>query len=80
MSTTKVIKNLERAINRICDDRKEKKGGSGSDKLNSLSKLVNSYSRLIERSKNNEVDPLMDGDPEYYENLQKPKDRSSVIR
>jgi len=80
MSTTKVIKNLERAINRICDDIKEKKGGSGSDKLNSLSKLVNSYSRLIERSKNNEVDPLMDGDPEYYSSLQKQKDRSGVIR
>ena len=51
MSTNKIIKNLESAINRICEDIKEKRGGSGADKLDSLAKLVNSYGRLIERKK-----------------------------
>ncbi|NLE25301.1 MAG: hypothetical protein GX625_08155 [Clostridiaceae bacterium] len=80
MSTNKVIKNLEKAINRICSDIDDKKGGSGADKMNSLSKLVNSYSRLIERSKDKEVDPMMDGNPAYYESLTKQNDRSNVLR
>ena len=48
MATKKVIRNIEAAINRVCEDIKDKKGGSGADKLDSLSKLVNSYSKLIE--------------------------------
>jgi len=40
MSTKKVIRNIEVAINRICEDIKDKKGGSGADKLDSLAKLV----------------------------------------
>ena len=71
MSTKKIIKNVEAAINRICEDIKEKKGGSGADKLDSLSKLVNSYSRLIERGKKKEHDQIMDGDPNYYKRLLK---------
>ncbi len=37
-------------------------------KLDSLSKLVNSYSRLIERDKQKEIDP-MDGDPTYCKKI-----------
>lgn len=40
MSTKRVIKNVEAAINRICEDIKNRQGGSGADKLDSLSKLV----------------------------------------
>ncbi len=69
MVTKKVIKNLEAAINRVCTDIKEKPGGVGSDKLDSLSKLVNSYSRLIERDKQKTIDPTMDGDPDYHRKL-----------
>ena len=69
MGTKKVIRNIEAAINRICDDIKQKQGGSGADKLDSLSKLVNSYSRLIERDKLKEIDPTEDGDPTYCKKL-----------
>jgi hypothetical protein len=50
MSTEKIIADLERTIKKVCSDVKKKKGSVGSDKLDSLSKLVNSYSRLLERS------------------------------
>ena len=50
MSTERVIADLEKTIKKVCSDVKKKKGSVGSDKLDSLSKLVNSYSRLIERS------------------------------
>ena len=69
MVTKKVIRNIEAAINRVCEDIKKKKAGSGADKLDSLSKLVNSYSRLIERDKQKEIDPTLDGDPAYYKKL-----------
>jgi len=69
MVTKKVIKNIEAAINRICEDIKEKKGGSGADKLDSLAKLVNAYSRLIERDKEKEIDPTEDGDPTFYKRI-----------
>ena len=69
MSTKRVIRNVEAAINRICEDIKNRQGGSGADKLDSLSKLVNSYSRLIERDKLKSVDPTEDGDPTYYKKL-----------
>jgi hypothetical protein len=69
MSTKKIIRNIEAAINRICEDIKDKKAGSGADKLDSLSKLVNSYSRLIERDKQKAVDPTEDGDPTYYKKI-----------
>jgi hypothetical protein len=82
MASKKVIKNLEAAINRICDDIKDKKGGSGADKLDSLSKLVNSYSRLIERGKEKKIDTHMNGDPGYYERIaaQEKKSRKGITR
>ena len=51
MQTDKILKGIEDSILRVSKDIKAKKGAVGSDKLNSLSKLVNSYSRLVERSK-----------------------------
>lgn len=81
MVTKKVIRNIESAINRICEDIKEKKGGSGSDKLDSLSKLVNSYSRLLERDKQKALDPMEDGDPTYYKKIAADKtDMKGIIR
>ena len=82
MSTRKIIKNIEAAINRICDDIKEKKGGSGADKLDSLAKLVNSYGRLIERKKVKAYDKMMDGDPNHYKRMLKAgePDRKGIIR
>ena len=81
MSTKKVIRNIEAAINRICEDIKDKKTGSGADKLDSLSKLVNSYSRLIERDKLKLIDPTIDGDPTYYKKLTaKGTDRRGITR
>ena len=50
MRTEQIINELERTIKKVCSDVKRKKGAVGCDKLDSLSKLVNSYSRLIERN------------------------------
>ena len=49
MSTERVIADLEKTIRKVCKDIKKRNGSVGGDKLDSLSKLVNSYSRLIER-------------------------------
>lgn len=76
-----MIRNIETAINRICEDIKQKHGGSGADKLDSLSKLVSSYSRLIERDKQKEIDPTEDGDPTYYKKLAAVKtDMKGIVR
>jgi hypothetical protein len=81
MSTKKVIRNIEAAINRVCEDIKDKQAGSGADKLDSLSKLINSYSRLIERDKQKEHDPTIDGDPTYYKKLAaKETNRKGITR
>lgn len=82
MSTRIVIKNLESAINRICEDIKGKKGGSGADKLDSLAKLANSYGRLIELNKEKAHDKMMDGDPNFYKRMIKAgdKDMKGIIR
>lgn len=64
MSTKKVLKKVESAIIRVCSDIEQKKGGSGIDKLDSISRLVNSYSRLLERVKKNEDDVFKHGDPD----------------
>ena len=48
MSAEKIIRELELTIKRVSKDIKKKQGAVGSDKIDSLSKLVNSYSRLIE--------------------------------
>jgi len=69
MNSKKVLKKLENAIIRVCNDIEEKKGGSGVDKLDSVSKLVNSYSRLLERVKGDEPDPTENGDPAYYKKM-----------
>jgi hypothetical protein len=50
MSTERVIVDLERTIRKVCKDIKKRNGSVGGDKLDSLSKLVNSYSRLLERT------------------------------
>lgn len=71
MNSKKVLKKLENAIIRVCTDIEEKKSGSGRDKLDSVSKLVNSYSRLLERVKGNEPDPAENGDPTYYKKMSK---------
>jgi len=81
MGATDVLNEVEGAIIRICTDIKGKRGGSGTDKLDSLSKLVNSYSRLLERCKTDDSDVLEDGDPEYYKTLEKQNtSRKKVIR
>jgi hypothetical protein len=71
MSSKKVLKKLESAIIRICQDIEEKKGGSGVDKLDSVSKLVNSYSRLLERIKVNDPNLTENGDPDHYRKISK---------
>lgn len=81
MVIKKVIKNIDAAINRVCEDINDKKAGSGADKLDSLSKLVNSYSRLLERNKQEEIDPTEDGDPVYYKKMTADKmDMRGIIR
>ena len=82
MSTNKIIKNLESAINRICDDINEKKTGSGADKLDSLAKLVNAYGRLVERKKVKAYDCMINGNPNYHKSLLKAgnKDMKGIIR
>ena len=51
MGAEQVLTNLEKTIKRVSNDIRRKKGSVGSDKLDSLSKLTNSYSRLLERQK-----------------------------
>lgn len=81
MVTKKVIRNIEAAINRVCEDIKEKNGASGADKLDSLSKLINAYGRLIERGKETEIDPTLDGDPSYCKKLAADRtDRKGIVR
>jgi hypothetical protein len=67
MKPEKVITAVESTIARVTRDIKGKKGNVGSDKLNSLSKLVNSYNRLIERTMNGSESE----DYNYYDELEK---------
>ncbi len=67
MKPEKVITAVESTIVRVTRDIKGKKGNVGSDKLNSLSKLVNSYNRLIERTKNGSESE----DYNYYDEMEK---------
>ena len=71
MGKDRVLNEVEGAIIRVCTDIKEKKGGSGADKLDSLSKLINSYNRLLDKSKSPEYDADEDGDPDYYKQLER---------
>ena len=65
MSAEQVLANLERTIKKVCIDIKKKKGTVGSDKLDALSKLTNSYSRLLERQKFDEK--KVDGEGDGHE-------------
>ena len=47
MKPEKIVSALETTIIRVTKDIKKKQGNTGSDKLDSLAKLVNSYSRLL---------------------------------
>ena len=80
MSKKKVVNELEGAILRVCKDIKSKQGASGSDKIDSLSKLINSYSRLLERGKRNRRNYIEDGNPGYLRKQEKEKSRKGVIR
>ena len=82
MSKDEVIQNLESAINRVCTDIKNKKGGSGADKLDSISKLVNSYSRLIAKTNEAERDQSEHGDPDHVRRIEARAGRSrkGIIR
>ena len=71
MGKEHVIREVEAAIIRVCTDIKQKKGGSGADKLDSLSKLLNSYNRLIDKGHTSNSNPEEDGDPDHYERLKK---------
>ena len=51
MATEQLLKDLELTIRRVTRDIRSKKGAVGGDKLSDLAKLVNSYSRLQEREK-----------------------------
>ncbi len=68
MKPEKVISALESTIARVTRDIKKKQGNIGSDKLNSLSKLVNSYNRLLERTRNSSD---ADESDNYYDSLEK---------
>lgn len=81
MSKEQVITEVEAAIVRVCTDIKQKKGGSGADKLDALSKLLNSYNRLIDKDHTSDRNPEEDGDPEHYERLKKLEgQRRNVVR
>lgn len=78
--TKSTLRNIGGAINWVCNDIKEKKGGVEADKLDSLSKLINSCSSLVERCKQHEIDPTLDGDPTYYNKLAaKGTDRRTIM-
>lgn len=80
MASKKVIKNIEAAINRVCKDIQNQKCGSGSDKLSSLSALINSYSRLLERDNQKKFDPNEDGTPGYHDEISKYKTNHVLYR
>ncbi len=67
MKQNKVITAVETTIVRVTRDIKKKQGNVGSDKLNSLSKLLNAYNRLLERAK----DGSQDEKSNYYDGLEK---------
>ena len=67
MKKDKVLSAIETTIVRVTRDIKKKQGNIGSDKLNSLSKLVNSYYRLLERTK----DSTQEEEFNHYDELEK---------
>ena len=71
MKPDKVVKAVETTIVRVTRDIKKRQGNTGSDKLNSLSKLVNAYNRLLERTKEESDSEPESSDVGYYEKLEK---------
>ena len=51
MNPEKVLRDLEKTIKKVTKDIQQRSGGVGNEKLDSLSKLTNAYSRLYERHK-----------------------------
>ena len=76
MNNEEVLTDIEEAISRVCGDVKKKRGPSGSTKLDSLSKLINSYSRLIDRMNTNKEEPEPFGTPVAFDGSNK----SGLIR
>jgi hypothetical protein len=71
MKPERVALAVENAIVRVTRDIKKREGNTGSDKLNSLSKLVNAYNRLVDRSKEDTKSDSESPHPNYYEKLEK---------
>jgi hypothetical protein len=70
MKPERVISAVEMTILRVTRDIKKKQGNTGSDKLNSLSKLVNAYNRLIERTKEGTESDSESSGANYYEKME----------
>ena len=68
MGTEQILKDIEQTIRRVTRDIRKKKGAVGGDKLSDLAKLVNSYSRLIERM-GHDQGRAEDGQPGFHESL-----------
>ena len=71
MKPQRVALAVETTIVRVTRDIKKREGNTGSDKLNSLSKLVNAYNRLVERTKEDAEPQPQPSDLNYYEKLEK---------
>ena len=71
MKPERVALAVENAIVRVTRDIKKREGNTGSDKLNSLSKLVNAYNRLVYRTKEDEKSEPEPPNVNYYEKLEK---------
>ena len=71
MKPQRVALAVETTIVRVTRDIKKREGNTGSDKLNSLSKLVNAYNRLVYRTKEDEKSDSDPPHPNYYEKLEK---------
>lgn len=71
MSAEDVLKKVEKTIGYICSDVRKKKGNIGTNKIDSIAKLVNSYSRLLDKTIEEEWDYETHGDSYFPESLEK---------
>jgi hypothetical protein len=69
MDIDKIIFNLESTIVRLSKDIKKNRLKSNVERLNNLSKLVNSYTRLIDRTRG--ISSLNNKIENYYDDLEK---------
>ena len=69
MDIDKIILNLESTIVRLSKDIKRNRLKSNVERLNNLSKLVNSYTRLIDRAKG--ITVIKNGSENYYDHMEK---------